>query len=58
MCVCVCVFVDLVFKSCAGSSTMKGNDMGWECSTCEEDENSIQGFGVSVRKEETVKKTR
>ena len=73
VCLCVCVYIyiyiyiyiykrvcfcGLVFENYAGSSTMKDNDMGWECSTCEEEENGMQGFGVSVRKEETVRKTR
>jgi hypothetical protein len=33
---------------------MKVNEMGWECNTYEEEENGIQGFGMSARKEETT----
>jgi hypothetical protein len=50
--------VELVFKSCTDSNTMKGTEMGWECNTYEEEEYGIQDFGVSTRKKETTWKTR
>jgi len=61
MYVCMYVILDFVFESYAGSNNkMRGNEMGWECSTYEEEENRIlvQGFDVSARKEETIWKNR